>query len=661
MKKLLPTLLVSLIVSLSHAQVSVWTGNYEPWENGSGTESDPYLIESAENLAYLAYIVNNGIGALGPAVGYNKYYRMTIDVDLVGSQTFQWPSMGFYIPNGNYYFFAGHFDGDGHTVSNMYLESQTLTRAGLFGYAQYGSVRNIGIIGESTVILSGSGSKYLGGIVGYSSDVIIENCYNTANINSYCNSSGSYLCSGGIVGYGSNTTINNCYNTGTISSNTSCSPTGFPSFSYSGGMIGHCIVTENITITNCYNTGEILSSCTSTLANAYSGGIIGYVNVAASMDVTECYNTGNVVAYSSCPSSDDDYSPSSYAGGIISSNSGSNILMNKCYNKGEISATNSANTSKIFSSAGGIIGESKKTTVSNCYNTGEIFSSTFSNAYSGGVVGTSYENILIKNSYNVGTLTGKTRGGILGYKYGSHEVDNSYYLNTCDGSGTFGGMDKISEDMQTQEFVNILNADPLTYKTDIEPFVNEGYPIFSMSVMTTLPATNISYSNATLNGFVNIQNTTLIAQGFEYKKSSEQDFTKINLSPSINELEYDLINLDANTQYTYRVFVEIAEDEYYFGNEEIFITTHIGISVNNTEEIIIYPNPTSGKFIIQFEKAKYQSVNILIFNTAGNIISKINPAEEKTNIDITSLPKGVYYVQIVCDGKIVINKKVLKK
>ena len=70
-----------MMLSATVAQVSVWDGTLATWTNGNGTENNPYLIESAAQLAYLAYYVNND----NPSSG--KYWKLTTDVNL---NSLQW-------------------------------------------------------------------------------------------------------------------------------------------------------------------------------------------------------------------------------------------------------------------------------------------------------------------------------------------------------------------------------------------------------------------------------------------------------------------------------------------------------------------------------------------------------------------------------------------
>lgn len=101
---------------------TVWNGSTTAPE-GNGTEAEPYLIATAEELAYVIY---NGGGA-------NKYYKLTKDIYLNDIHSINWETgaaLNGYVPN-NWYCdyrvsaaFDGTIDGDGHTVYGLYLDMQ---------------------------------------------------------------------------------------------------------------------------------------------------------------------------------------------------------------------------------------------------------------------------------------------------------------------------------------------------------------------------------------------------------------------------------------------------------------------------------------------------------------------------------------------------------
>ena len=107
---------LGLSINSAEAQTSVWDGTYTTWTNGTGTQTDPYLIETAQQLAYLAVYVNNGTGAVNYIVGSGKYWKLTTDVNL---NSLSWTPVGYYNSETDHYEFGGHFNGDNHIVVNL--------------------------------------------------------------------------------------------------------------------------------------------------------------------------------------------------------------------------------------------------------------------------------------------------------------------------------------------------------------------------------------------------------------------------------------------------------------------------------------------------------------------------------------------------------------
>ena len=122
------------------------------YNGGSGTEDDPWLISSVADLQLLANTINNGDAAAfdadctdtgeGIPGNYHGYYfRQTTDLDLNGIEN--WDPIGY--SEGCY--FAGHYDGDGYTISNAKSTGKNddagFATAGIFGWVAFGSVENL--------------------------------------------------------------------------------------------------------------------------------------------------------------------------------------------------------------------------------------------------------------------------------------------------------------------------------------------------------------------------------------------------------------------------------------------------------------------------------------------------------------------------------------
>ena len=203
---------------LPKAGENAWDGKTktEPKKDGNGV----YLIGTAAELAWFA------------ATDGKTSAKLTADIDLAG---FDWtPLAKFY----------GTFDGAGHMVKNLYINSASYP-LGLFGYLKTGAkVTNLGVTGNVTC--TAKSNAQAGGIAGYvDANAAIENCYSSVNVTSKKHG-------GGIAGYtnaGSN--ITNCYASGNITttSKNECFLGGICGSSYSN--------TNGATLTNCYSIGDV--------------------------------------------------------------------------------------------------------------------------------------------------------------------------------------------------------------------------------------------------------------------------------------------------------------------------------------------------------------------------------------------------------------------
>jgi hypothetical protein len=532
-----------MIPFCAKAQVSVWDGTYTTWTKGTGTASDPFLIENAQQLAYLAIRVNNGWDANGGHVSNpNLHYKLMVDVNLNGSYTFQWTPIGYWVSNTDYQCFGGHFDGNNHTVSGLHINS-TADRVGFFGCVDGAVVENLTLTGD-TVSTTGTTGQIAGALIGYATNVIVINC-NNKNIHVHSES-----LSGGIIGFSyKQLNITNCYNTGNVFSSSS-----------SGGIIGSNNGKANIT--NCYNTGNIISS-------SYSGGIIGY-NSGATNNIINCYNTGNITSSYYI----------SHSGGIIGSNSGVTNKIINCYNTGNIiSSTNS----------GGIIGEGGDMTITNCYNTGKITSSSndsYIDSYIGGIIGKG-GNMTITNCYNTGKITSSSNdiGGIIG-KGGNMTITNCYYLNTCGGNNRYG-KSMTAADMLAAEFVDKLNNGSCAWIQDVTPYKNGGYPLLSRIIITvaTLNADSVTQSHATLKGTIQIENDSVLSAGFMYKKSEDTVCTYKQCPVKNNAVTLTLSGLRPATHYYYQVYIHTAGCDTTYGQGGWFKTQSISVTTNPATDL----------------------------------------------------------------------------
>ena len=446
---------------------------------GKGTQDEPYVINSIEDLVAVSYNVNTGAnlyeGKLitlgrdldfqdnnsyanadakykyvdGPGCTPDSSSEKTIKNLMTDTSGKGFTPIGY---RANENVFKGNFSGNGKSLSNLYINGTYYS--GLFGFisskVNISSLKlincNVKSSAPTGAIIGGNSGdltiKYCsiksgincgnitGGIIGESNGTLeILSCSNNATITS------SLAHAGGIIGSGSGN-IDMCYNTGKItSSSTRGSNDGV------GGIIGNIVSDTNIY--NCYNTGDIGAETSDPL----SGGIAGYGN-GKKVKTINCYNNGIIASKNP-------------AGGIIGAcGSGSSIV--NCYNFNSVTSKNSL--------AAGIIASGSSTPIDNCYNSEKI--TTKSSQPVGGIAAV---GATITNSYNTGIVSGESES-ITGYIIGAGSVNstNKYKKQSPDiknnGAIEFESETEMNQIMDVQRFIDTMNQ--YKYTDDEEGYVN---------------------------------------------------------------------------------------------------------------------------------------------------------------------------------------------
>ena len=287
MKKIF-TLLTAILLTINAFALDIWNGNSEPWTNGSGTYEDPYLIETAANLAYLAEKVNEGYQAEGMEVFAYTYFLMTDDFDL---NNINWTPIGNVNINMEGYYFAGVFDGWYHNIDHLRITSSadvcglfaglggTMAPPGSGGSA--GSIRHLSVT-NGNITSTGSG---VGGIVGGTGgDSQVYQCSFSGTIS--ISNGGQFCGAGGIVAAAAeSSSVRECSFHGSINASNS----SFMGAAGAGGIVG--IALDQASISGCYNTGAITSNA---LMFAVSAGILGATMDDAHASVDDSYNVGTL-------------------------------------------------------------------------------------------------------------------------------------------------------------------------------------------------------------------------------------------------------------------------------------------------------------------------------------------------------------------------------
>lgn len=237
--------------------VDTWDGTVEAFTEGSGTKEDPWRIENAEQLAYLAQQVNNGTNYRG------KHFLLVSDLDL---SVKEWTPIGTYSNS-----FWGGFDGGGRTITGMTITGKENKYVGLFG-ACYNFTAPSSYIKSVTVKRANiSGHSFVGAIAGAGAN--ISDCYSIENT-IYASRCVGGVC-GSLIG-----NISGCYNSSSVKGN-----------STAGGIMGSASYEGrdgNGVVQYCYNIGAVTVS----QQDSSVGGITGAS--ANRYDISNCLNCGKI-------------------------------------------------------------------------------------------------------------------------------------------------------------------------------------------------------------------------------------------------------------------------------------------------------------------------------------------------------------------------------
>ena len=422
---------------------------------GNGTASNPYIILTAEQLAYLSFVTNASESEYA-----GKFFKLGADIVLSdsdilnkkGELTADSGKLVKWTPIGNSDVkFTGNFDGDGHSVSGIFINT-TSSHNGLFGNSS-GTVQNVtvsdswlqggkqtaGIVGYNTGTIQNVsnkatviGTENVGGIVGASS---YKGSFTASKIKRVVNSgniSGSKQV-GGIVGSASYVEIDSAQNTAQINGS-----------GLVGGIAGKISNQEENSVRALKNSGKISGT-------HFTGGILGACGGSTSV-YSNGSSSGNCMwLYLDCGKiqnaiNEADVEGASYTAGITGF---------VC----EGTVTGAGNTGKISGEnySGGVFGKTISSTTKNLFNretvTGKI--------YVGGIAGYNEEGVT-SSAYTTAKVDGDSLvGNMIGYNYNATMAD--YYYLSSNGQEPFGANNgggsataKTESEMTSEKFLELL-------------------------------------------------------------------------------------------------------------------------------------------------------------------------------------------------------------
>ena len=416
-------------LAASAANESAWNGTtVEPRKDASGF----YQIGTAEELAWLAVEINSSSNN-----SQNYSAVLAADIDL-GYRP--WTPIGCYVDWRDNHPYRGVFDGQGHTVSGLYVTALSNGYAGLFGYTSGNTtIKNLTVEGEIRLEDVSTTAKHIGGIVG-EANAKLESCVSRVRISA--------------AGFGTRDT---------------CAVGGIAG-KLSGAM------------TDCRFEGSIDITCKS--GGAYiSGGVGGLAGNAAGGALTRCVNTGTVTV-----------DKGTGVGGIAGITS-REVTFTQCANTGHISNDTTAvigGADKPKGGTGGILGLTDttyhKVVIEGCYNTGTVSGSYIVGGILGGEGSSGNENLTVQNCYNAGTLDAGTRtvriGALAGYPIEGRYCEG-LYVRSGSARAANGWISDQGDSIAVVEELTAAGMAEIKELVDSIAELNGGYPLFSWQLTET--------------------------------------------------------------------------------------------------------------------------------------------------------------------------------
>ncbi len=219
---------------------------------GAGTQNNPFLITSVENLLWMSQTANQSAG---------RYYQLKNSID--ASSTSTWNNGQGFSPIGTQAaMFRGIFNGNNYAITGLTIQRYTSNFVGFFGYCSQAILANLRLLDCNI-----TGASDVGGLVGYADNCTISTVATSGMVTAYGN------CAGGLAGEVYRSTVTYSCSTASIVGNSGV-----------GGLIGQSLTESNTQA--CYASGSVSAN----LETSYAGGLIGWNHGP----VVCCYARGSV-------------------------------------------------------------------------------------------------------------------------------------------------------------------------------------------------------------------------------------------------------------------------------------------------------------------------------------------------------------------------------
>lgn len=247
----------------------------------------------------------------------------------------------------------------------------------------------------------------------------------------------------------------------------------------------------------------------------------------------------------------------------------------------------------------------------------------------------------------------KSQGKIANWQLYPNDGDGLVFASDSTGASNDGSVILIGN---KNNFAGIWQQVDL----GIDSFINIGFDYRKSSILNHLLAIDIVMrlqNDSTLNSSKSIE---ILRKGMKEKlKEKERSYNRFDTSINFQfdpELKYLVICLQNQSDTAYSII----------GIDNIeMCTSKIPLSTNSVQlgKLRIYPNPSTGHFIIDLQKPSSSGMKFRIMDLNGKMVleRQIAIGNQIQNIDASSLASGFYFLQFISEGKIMAVEKLMKQ
>ena len=593
---------------------------------GQGTEADPWQISTPDELANVSFCSGSE--------NNDKHFIMTQDIDLnvapYNTGTGWTPLPIFY----------GQFDGNNHTISNLFIDNPGVDNQGLFA-----RVISPGFI-ENLVLqnISVSGGANVGGLVGY-----MFNDMSNIEITGTVEGTGPFV--GGAIGRAAVINVTNVFVDVDVTSTVSSTPSGnIGGFigTANGGLIDNVISEGSVTALSTGRAGGFMGSGSGnsnsfTITNSGSRGNVqadtnvgGFIGNMYAMTIENSFAEGNVTTNGA-------------AGGFVGFMQSGGSISNS-YASGDVTNTSSSRCAGFIPYAENSFGT--PIVIENSYSIGNM---TCGGSVSGFIDYAS--NVILTNIYSARTFltSGFSDGGIIGSTSSRNVTTNNVYWDT-DTSGVSTTYNNQGTGLTTAEMKDITNYTnwdfDTTWNRDASDAINAGYPylrwqINSPQITSQSPvvnSTDISFDTP-LSASITFSEAVGAESGFITLYRSDNDAVVEALDVAVsgimgngtNTLSFSFTTfLDEKTEYYILIdptaIRSTSTGEFFAGivdtSQWVFRTEDV------TAPLVTQLSPANGATFTSLQPTLEMTFNEPVFFDNGII----TVYEQGTNTEIVSIP-----------------------